>query len=125
MEAGTGGHGVRLVLDHHYPAAIARGLRERGFDAATVLALQWHELSDEALLSNCAAGHLVLLTNNVADFSVIVRQWQLEGRSHAGLIFTSDAARPRTRAGAGAYISALAELMHDDAGAWTDRVHWL
>lgn len=44
----------------------------------------------EPLLGLCAANGRALLTNNVADLAVIVRQWQAQGRSHHGLIFTSD-----------------------------------
>lgn len=45
---------------------------------------------DEPLLGLCASYGRALLTNNVADLAVIARQWQAQGRSHHGLIFTSD-----------------------------------
>ena len=50
-----------------------------------------------------------------------------EGRSHAGLVFTSDASLPRTRATIGTYVGLLADLLSDnlDAGAFTGRIHWL
>lgn len=116
---------MRLVLDHHYPAVIATALRARGLDAATLLDRDWHHLDDEALLLHCADAGLVLVTNNVADFAVIARRWQMEGRAHAGLVFTSDARRPRTRAASGAMVEALAELMIAESAPWPDRVHWL
>lgn len=79
------------------------------------------------MLALCAAEGRALLTNNVADFTVIVRRCALEGRSHTGLIFTSDASLPRGRNTIGTYVSALQGLMRANPGenAFADRVHWL
>lgn len=87
----------------------------------------WQALDDESLLVNCAAEGRVLLTNNVADFAVLARQWQAEGRHHAGLVFTSDSSMPRTRRTVGRYVTALHALMsrHPDASDLADQVHWL
>lgn len=60
--------------------------------------LDWHVLTDEALLDACWQVKALLVTNNVADFVMIARQWHLQGRLHAGLLFTSDTRWPRTRA---------------------------
>jgi len=116
---------VRLILDHHYPAAIAVGLRRRGLTAATLLERGWQVLDDEAVLDACQAEGMTLVTNNVADFTVIARQWQVQGRSHFGLIFTSDRRWPRTRDASGALCAALFDLCHDGDESWIDRMHWL
>ena len=116
---------MKLILDHHYPAAIAVGLRRRGVTAATLLEHGWQVLDDDAVLDACQADGLTLVTNNVADFTVIARQWQVQGRSHCGLIFTSDRRWPRTRDGSGGLSAALCDLCRGGDERWIDRMHWL
>lgn len=118
---------MKLALDRHYSPLIADGLRERGHDAISAVEAGWEGEDDEPLLALCAAARRALLTNNVADFATIVRRWQTEGRSHHGLIFTSDASRPRTRDNIGRYVDALDTLMraHREPDLFVDRTHWL
>ena len=116
---------MRLALDHHYSPLIARGLRHRRHDAIAVAEAGWEAEDDESLLELCRGEQRALLTNNVADFAVIGRRWQLEGRSHHGMIFTADASLPRTRDAIGRYVSALDTLMKANPGSFVDRVHWL
>jgi hypothetical protein len=118
---------VRLTLDHHYSHLIASELRERGHDVDAVNERGWHQLDDEHLLDRCAAEERSLLTNDVGDFIVIAQRWAGAGRHHAGLVFTSDASLPRTRATIGTYVDLLEELLitHPAASAFIDRMHWL
>lgn len=118
---------MRLALDHHYSPLIAERLRDRGVDAVAVIERGWHEEDDEPLLALCVAEQRALVTNNVADFTVIARGWALEGRSHAGLIFTSDVSLPRSRSTIGRSVRALHTLAraHPKVDGYTDRVHWL
>lgn len=87
----------------------------------------WHHVDDETLLASCDAEQRALLTNNVADFAVIARRWQAEGRSHHGLVFSSDASMPRTRDTVGRFVEAIDVLMSarsaDDGLA--DQIHWI
>ena len=118
---------MRLALDHHYSPLIAAGLRARGHAAIAVIEAGWEAEDDEPLLTLCLGDRRALLTNNVADFAVIARRWQSEGRSHHGLIFTSDASLPRTCDNIGRYVEGLDVLLHDhpDANSFVDRSHWL
>ena len=116
---------MRLILDHHFPVVIAERLRVQGLAAEPLLERGWHVLEDDVVLEACQADGLTLMTNNVADFTVIARRWQAQGRPHSGLIFTSDRRWPRTRHGAGALAAALAELLGDEQRTWVDRIHWL
>ena len=127
MGAPAASPGVKLALDHHYSPQIAIRLRKRRCDVIAVIELGWEQEDDEPLLGLCAADKRALLTNNVADFTVIARRWALEGRHHPGLIFTSDASLPRSRHTIGRYVTTLQTLLRTNpaADAFTDRTHWL
>jgi predicted nuclease of predicted toxin-antitoxin system len=118
---------VRLALDNHYSPSIARLLRDRGHDVVAVVELEWQREEDEVLLARCASDVRTLLTNNVADFAVIARTWQMQGRHHAGLLYTSDSSMPRHGGMIGVYVRALDALMKANpaSDAFADRVHWL
>lgn len=118
---------MRLALDHHYSPTIAQKLRDRGHDVVAAIEVGWEDEDDNLLLGLCAAAGRALLTNNVADFAVISRQWQVEGRSHAGLVFTSDRSWPRTKDNIGTFVEALERLLaqHRDGDSFRDRIHWL
>jgi hypothetical protein len=118
---------VRLAVDHHYSTRIVSRLRDRGLDVIAVAERGWQADDDEALLALCRGEGRALLTNNVGDFVVIARRWAAEGRSHAGLVFTSDTSMPRGRQTIGQYVRALEQLMRslpaDDA--LEDACRWL
>ena len=118
---------MKLALDHHYSAKIAFRLRDKGHDAIAAVERGWEAEPDEAVLLKCQEEHRALLTNNVADFVVIARRWATEGRSHFGLVFTSDASLPRTRDSIGRYVRLLDQLLKSlpDDAALADQVRWL
>lgn len=116
---------MRFAFDHHYSSRIADSLRERGIEAVTAFEHDWHTLGDEELLARCADGGYVLVTNNVADFMVVIRDWAVQGRAHSGIVFTSDTVFPRTRAGTGRFVTALTGVTKQYPPGLVDRLHWL
>ena len=118
---------MKVALGHHYSPQIAVQLRKRRCDVSAVLERGWEQEDDETLLALCHGEERALVTNNVSDFTVIARRWVLEGRHHAGLIFTSDAILPRGRDTIGLYVTALQDLARANTGddAFLDRIHWL
>lgn len=119
---------MKLLLDEHYSPRIARELRKRGHDA--VAAAERRDLTssdDQDLLRAAARESRALLTNDVRDFTEIVRTWAAEGRRHHGVIFASDSTFPRASAGIGALVRALdatfAANQTDDA--IIDQIIWL
>lgn len=118
---------MRLALDHHYSTSIATKLRDKGHDVVAVVERGWEAEDDDALLALCQSERRALLTNNVGDFTVIARRWSAEGRTHWGLLFTSDRSMPRSRQTIGRYVRALDRLLRSMGAedALTDRTHWL
>lgn len=116
---------MRFALDHHCSPRIAENLRDRGIETVTAFERDWHILSDEELLIRCARESCVLVTNNIADFMVVIRDWAVQQRTHAGVVFTSDTAFPRTRSGTGRFVTALASVAKQYPLGLVDRVHWL
>lgn len=97
-----------LLLDEMLSPAIAARLTSRGVDCLAVVAdplLRAHsdlEIFDIALLDS-----RIIVTNNVADFESLRRARDAAGGPVPGLIYTSDAVFPRTKA----YISRVAEAL--------------
>lgn len=118
---------MKLALDHHYPTAIAEQLRLLSHDVVAAVERGWHREPDESLLALCVAERRALLTNNVGDFVAIVRSWAVRGQQHPGLVFTSDAGLPRTRATIGRYVKLLDALLRDHPGpdGLADGIRWL
>jgi hypothetical protein len=118
---------VKLALDHLYSKVIALQLRQLGHDVVGAIEQGWETEDDESLLSLCDREQRALLTNNVADFTVVIRHSAVEGRRHSGLIFTSDASLPRSRDTIGRYVDLLGELLssNENGDDFADRVHWL
>ena len=102
---------MRLLLDEHYPPALAERLTAAGVDSVHLRDLGLEGAGDEAVLEAATAGERALVTNNVRHFVPIARRWEAEGRTHAGLAFTSDRSLPRSAQGVGALAQALEALV--------------
>lgn len=101
-----------LLLDEMFSPAIADELAARGIDCRAVVgdallrALSDLEIFEAALLES-----RVIVTNNVPDFESLRRARDAVGGAIPGLIYTSDATFPRTKA----YISRLVMALEDAA----------
>ena len=118
---------MNLLLDHHYSPLIARILRERGFDVVAANEVGLETEPDDGVMEWAASHQRALLTNDVPGFMRIRRGWQAEGRSHYGLLFTSDSSWPRSRRGIGSLSNRLHEVMRArrDVQALADQIFWL
>lgn len=118
---------VKLLLDVHHSPFAAQQLRANGHDVTAaandrVLATA----ADQELLRAATQDGRVVVTQDVGDFSRIIRGWASLGRHHAGVVLTS---RRRYHRGSPAYpqnlVVALDALMADAPGDTTDWVYWL
>jgi len=117
---------MRLLLDAHFDPAVARALRERGYDVAAAVDLgpEVYQASDAELLGFAAGEGRALVTRNVRDFVLVHAEWLAQERSHAGIILLH--ARTIPQGERGAEIRALEGLLREPPSAdLTDSVIWL
>lgn len=79
---------MRLLLDAHVSGPrIGRRLESAGHDVRALdQEPELEALADEQVLELAATERRILVTHNVSDFPVILREWAGAGRSHAGVI---------------------------------------
>lgn len=79
---------MRLLLDEHFPRRAAAELRGCGFDVAAIT--EDEELrgaSDEALLAHARATRRAIVTQDIAGFSLLLREAALAQTEHFGVVF--------------------------------------
>ena len=119
---------MKLLLDEHYSPEIARQLRERGFDVVAVKErAELVRLDDRSLRERAREEGRAIVTEDVADFVVLVREAIASRREHAGVIFAHPRSFSRSKARLGALVSALASLLAElgEEGALRNQVRWL
>jgi predicted nuclease of predicted toxin-antitoxin system len=98
---------VKALLDEQLSPAIAKALRDRGYDVAAVAERQDLVAStDRTIFEVAAAEGRAVVTNNIKDFRPLAAEWLARGRTHPGLILVPSA-RVRTRSA----ISVLADAI--------------
>jgi hypothetical protein len=87
---------VKLVLDEMYPPAIAEQLRARGHDVDAVTGRsELRALADTDLFALAQAEQRAVVTEDVADFSVIADEHDQRGQAHHGLVLAVPGSYPR------------------------------
>lgn len=87
---------IRLLLDEHYPARLARVLNDRGVDTtAVVVSGDLRGRDDTSVLSTAAQQHRAVVTEDVTTFMLAIAAFPL----HSGVVFCHHARFPRTAAG--------------------------
>ncbi len=119
---------MRLLLDEHFSHRIAEQLRQSGCDVIAGCELpELQGIGDEELFGWACRHERALVTENVQHFLRIHGQLLNRGEQHYGLVLTSPRKFPRTSAGIGALVTALAKLLADRPGSASLRsdVLWL
>ncbi|MDR1189174.1 MAG: DUF5615 family PIN-like protein [Bifidobacteriaceae bacterium] len=104
----TSGEHLRLLLDEHYPPALARKLVEDGIDAVALVEGRPNLVgaSDADVLRAAASEARVVVTEDVSTFSAAIR----EVPDHVGVVFCRSGVFRRTPAGLGTIRRALLDL---------------
>ena len=116
------------MLDEHFSPEVARQLRGRGHDVEAARERpELHGRSDRDLLLLASAEQRAIVTENVADFVELHRQFVLGGDHHAGIVFTSPRRFSRTKRAIGRLVRALDELLTErpTTESLADQVWWL
>jgi predicted nuclease of predicted toxin-antitoxin system len=117
---------LRLLLDEMISPRIARHLRDRGWDVDAVKRFRpdLEGLPDHRIVRRMAAERRAVVTNNVIDFLPLHARILTADEEHYGIIFTSDATMPRSKATILLWVEALDKFlgMHPDEDALRNRV---
>lgn len=119
---------MRLLLDQHYSPRIASELRNRGHDVASVEEdPHLRDRGDRGVWSHALAEQRAVLTEDVRDFTLLVREWAAAGESHFGVVFTSPRSMPRRAKTFGLYVERLDDFLreHPADDALADQIAWL
>src|SRR5690554_701225 len=80
---------IRFFTDEDIYGTVAPALRRAGFDAISTPELGRLGQSDESQLSWATQENRVLVTFNVGDFTALHIEWVRSGRTHAGIVVSS------------------------------------
>lgn len=116
---------MKLLLDEHFPPALARALREAGHDVIGVSErAELRGAPDPELFDYARTEGRIIVTENVVDFRWLLNEALRAGGLHPGCVFTSDRRFPR---GNPRTLGRLARAL----GAWMGAApadcveHWL
>ena len=120
---------MKILLDEHFPPAVAEQLRARGHDVVAVLERPGlRGLPDALLLAAAQIEERAVSTENVPDFLRLDAEHRARQTPHWGLVFTSNRRFPRGERGTvGALVLALDAIMckWQRVGEASGRVLWL
>lgn len=119
---------MRLLLDQHYSPTIARELRNRGHDVASVEEdPHLRDRGDREVWRHALAEQRAVLTEDVRDFTLLIRECAVAGESHFGVVFTSPRSMPRGARTFGLYVDRLDAFLREHAAddALADQMRWL
>lgn len=121
---------MKLLLDEMFPPMIAERLRDQhGCDVVAISERdELRGLPDTDVFVAAQDEKRAVVTENVSDFRPIAREWQAMGRTHFGLVLTTNRRFPRSRARtAGRLVTALKSLLDAETGppVASNRETWL
>lgn len=80
---------LRLYLDEDVHKRVAAALRMRQFDVVSAHELQRQGLTDEQQIAYASTAGRAIVTYNSSDFARLHVAWLTTGRTHAGIIISS------------------------------------
>jgi hypothetical protein len=113
---------VKLLLDEMYPASLAKGLHAAGLEATIVSALRLAGSADAEIFAAAVAQDLVVLTENVADFTPIAADHTNAPRRQPGLLIALSSRFSWRPSGAEPLIAAAKAVSREELA---DRVVYL
>lgn len=117
---------MKVILDEMHAPQIADALAATLDVVAVAATPELKGISDEELLTHATSDERAVVTENVADFMPLARQWASEGWPHSGLIFTNPKRFNRANlAYPGNLIAALEEFLEGPPVKGESWIRWL
>ena len=119
---------LKLLLDEHYPSAIAEQLRDRGHDVVAVVEYpELRELADVRTLAVAATDRRAVVSENAVHFVRLFRDAWREGHEHFGIVIASGRRFSRRTDRIGALVLALDALIraHPGGDDLANRIVWI
>lgn len=113
---------MKLLLDEMYPPGLAEALRAVHIEATTVVELGMAGRSDIDVLAAAVEQELVVLTENVGDFTHISAEHLTNGDHHSGVIIALSSRFSRRPAGIKPLVAAILVIADQELD---DRVVYL
>ena len=109
---------MKLLLDEMLDATIAEQLCRRGYDVvATQGNAELEGKQDPELLRAAFELDRAIVTDNVADFARLHRQFLAAGEEYSGIMLVPPARFPRSKRTIGIWVEALAGFLERHEGA--------
>ena len=118
---------MKLLLDEMHAPRVARTLTENGWDVIAVGAEpDLRGLPDADILAYATRTGRAVVTENVADFSILATRWATREENHEGIIFTNPNRFNRASlAYPGNLIRALDEILGETTDTGPSWTRWL
>ena len=119
---------MRLLLDEHYPPAVAKQLRDRGHDVVAVVErAELRELADALVLELAAPDRRCVVSENAVHFVRLFRDAWREGQEHYGIVIATRRRFSRRHDRMGALLLALDALLraHPGEDDLANRIVWI
>ncbi len=81
---------IALYTDEDVTSELAPALRDRGFEAQSAAEAGLLNADDQTQLLYAAEHDMALLTTNADHFLMLAKQYAEAGRSHAGIVISSE-----------------------------------
>jgi hypothetical protein len=119
---------LKLLIDEMYPPTIAEQLRARGGDVDAVTARpELRALADTEIFASAQQEQRAVVTENIADFSVIADGFDQRSQAHHGLVLVPPGSYPRgSSRTVGRMVTELNRLLEEHPEVTpTSLRHWL
>jgi len=118
---------VKLLLDEMHAPSVARVLTANGWDVIAVATEpNLRGLPDADIIDYATRNGRSVVTENVADFSILANEWTARGADHAGIVFTNPNRFNRASlAYPGNLLKALELLLNEPPNPGSSWIRWL
>ena len=108
---------MKVLLDEMLDPTIAEQLCRRGHDVAAIQGnAELEGKQDSELLQAARELDRATVTDNIADFARLHRQFLAAGEEHSGIVLASPASFPRSKRTLGIWIEAVATFLEGHEG---------